>query len=79
MLHTTFTDNVLYFGVGFFDGSQGVGRSFQMGFFDVESPESGTLEVVANFTTRDDNTWLDGEHTHAYTFDRSMKLYISFQ
>ncbi len=33
-----------------------------MGFFDVESPGSGTLEVAAKFTTRDDNTWLDGEH-----------------
>ncbi|XP_064387037.1 semaphorin-4B-like isoform X2 [Halichondria panicea] len=51
-------DTTAYFGVGFYQGDRGVGRDYQMAFYNVQSPSNGPLSVVTNIITRVHESWL---------------------
>ncbi len=51
-------DSTVYFGVGFYQGERGVGRDYQMAFYNVNSTNNGPLEVTSTITTRVAESWL---------------------
>ncbi len=65
-------DTTAYFGVGFYQGNRGVGRDYQMAFYNVQSPSNGPLSVVTDITTRIAESWLKCKYMHHLT---SVSLY----